>query len=179
MYIDLFITVLLAWAVFSGWRNGFLREVISTLGIVSGLIVAGLLYMLLGHDFLAVKGTATNMLLSVGAFFILWIILPIVLSFVAGQLTRALKGMKLGLPNSLLGMTFSVVKFAALMSCVLGMMDRLHILDEEKTAASRLYAPTVALLPFIDSQTEAARTDAGTAESDTVWVTLPQQTEKH
>lgn len=175
MYIDLFILILLAWAVFSGWRNGFLREVVSTLGIVSGLIVAGLVYMLPVRDYLAVEGSTTNMLLSVGAFFILWIVFPIVLGFVAGQLTRALRGMKLGLPNSLLGMAFSVTKFALLISCTLNMMSRLHILDEEKAATSRLYAPTVALLPFLESQTETAPTDADATGADTVWVTMPTQ----
>ena len=111
MYIDLFIAILLVWALISGWRNGFLKEIVSTIGIMSGLLIAALLYMLMGDNLLAVTGSATNMFLSIAAFFILWIILPIVLSFVAGQLTRMLKGMQLGLPNSLLGMLFSTTKF--------------------------------------------------------------------
>lgn len=177
MYIDLFIAILLVWALISGWRNGFLKEIVSTIGIISGLLIAALLYMLMGDNLLAVTGSTTNMFLSIVAFFILWIILPIVLSFVAGQLTRMLKGMQLGLPNCLLGMVFSTTKFALLLSCALNMMSRLDILDTEKTCDSHLYGPTIALMPFFGdqvSQYRSAHSCDGQA-SDTIWVDLKQQ----
>ena len=119
MYIDLFICAILAWAVFSGWRNGFLKELFSTMGIIIGLIIAAVLYFYLASDYLAITGTETNQVLNIVAFLILWIILPLGLGLVANILTAAIKGMQLGIPNSILGMIFSVAKFILLTSCLL------------------------------------------------------------
>lgn len=172
MYIDLFICVLMVWAVYNGWRSGFIKEVFSSLGIVAGLILAAILYSTCGEDFLAVAGTETNMVLSVGMFFIIWIMLPLALGLIANILTRAVKGMQLGIPNSLLGTVFSVGKFALLISCVLNMMARLNILDESKMAESHLLEPAISILPFIDHQVETHKADA--KANDTVWVDLNQ-----
>lgn len=172
MYIDLFICILMVWAIYNGWRNGFVKEVFSTLGVIAGLIFSAVIYMLIGNDYLAVNGTETNMVLSIGAFFILWIFIPLIFGFIANMITVAVKGLKLGLPNSLLGMLFSVLKFAILMSCVLNMMSRLGIIDEEKKADSHFYEPALSLLPFIDQET--GMTDSLKAKTDTIWVNLTQ-----
>lgn len=171
MYIDLFILALMVWAVVSGWRNGFVKEIFSTLGIFSGLIVAGAIYYYLADGFLAVKGTQTNMLLSIGAFFILWVIVPIVLGMVANMLTATLKGLQLGYPNSLLGVVFSVVKFTVLLSCVLNMMLRLNILETSKTKDATLFEPLVEILPFIQHDlSEAITAGDNFSAGDTLWV---------
>ena len=47
MFIDLFIVILFVWALFSGWRNGFLKEVVSAGGFIVGLLVAALFYQTL------------------------------------------------------------------------------------------------------------------------------------
>ncbi|MBR4936637.1 MAG: CvpA family protein, partial [Bacteroidaceae bacterium] len=106
--IDLFLIVLLLWSLFSGWRNGFIKEVVSTVGFLVGLFVAATCYTTLG-EYLAVNGSETNQVTSIIAFFILWIIVPIALGFAANVLTRAIKGMQLGIPNSLLGAVISFV----------------------------------------------------------------------
>ena len=77
MYIDIFLVVLLLWAVFNGWRNGFIKELLNTGGVLSGLLLSLGCYALLGK-YLAVDGTKVNMVLSIIAFFILWVSWPIV-----------------------------------------------------------------------------------------------------
>ena len=149
MYIDLFICVLLLWAVISGWRDGFLKEVFSTLGVVLGLVIAAALYFYVASDYFKISGSDTNQWLNVGAFLILWIVMPLVLGLVANILTKALEGMFLGLPNSLLGAVFSVVKFVILISCVLSMMGSLKILDKKMVKDSKFYEPIVSITPFI------------------------------
>ena len=176
--IDLFILILLAWAAFSGWRSGFFKEVVSTFGFVVGLFVAATCYKSFG-EYLAVNGSETNMFTSLIAFFILWVIVPIVLGMVANLLTKTLKGLKLGLPNSMLGAAVSVVKFLILISCVLNVMNFLHIMDEKQVAESRLYEPVSgALRTFFPKDSvqkginylKDARHSADEAESDTVWI---------
>ena len=119
--IDLFVIILVLWAAFSGWRNGFLKEIISSAGFLIGLFVAATCYATLGK-YLSVDGTETNMFTSIVAFFILWIIVPIALGFVANLLTKAMKGIQLGMPNSILGALVGILKYALLISCVFNAM---------------------------------------------------------
>lgn len=177
--IDIFILVLLAWAAFSGWRAGFIKEVTSTIGVLVGLLVAATCYSAFG-EYLAVNGTETNMATSVLAFLILWIIVPIALGFVANILTKALKGMQLGTPNSILGAAISLIKFFILISCVLNVMDGLGIMNREKTASSRLYPPvTGALRLFFPADSTQTSPDAdNAAQSDTVWVDVSGKRDK-
>lgn len=176
MYIDIFIVVLLVWAGFNGWKSGFLKELVSTGGIVLGLIVAGLLYAWLGDDFLAVTGSSTNMVLSIIAFFILWIVMPIALGMIANILTKAMKGMQVGVPNSVLGLVFSLVKYVVLLSCVLNVMQGLGILDENRTTSSHLFKPVCAILPFDQGQTDE-ESDKN-EKPDTVWVPIRHDVKK-
>lgn len=179
--IDIFIVVLLLWAAFSGWRAGFLKEVISTVGFLVGLFVAATCYSAFGEE-LAVSGTEFNIYTNIVAFFLLWIIVPIVLGFAANVLTKALKGMHLGMPNSMLGAAVSFVKYFVLLSCVLNVMGALHIMNEERVASSHLYGPvTGALQMFLpEGVADNGEKDDATADStaasrpDTVWVDMKQ-----
>lgn len=176
--IDLFILILLVWAAFSGWRAGFLKEVVSTFGFIVGLFVAATCYKHFG-EYLAINGTPTNEVTSLIAFFLLWIIVPIVLGLVANMLTTTLKGMKLGMPNSMLGAGVSVIKFLILISCVLNVMEFLHIMDEKKVSESRLYEPVSgALSTFFPEDSVRKGIDYLKEKSDTVWIKVNKDEEK-
>lgn len=155
--IDIFILILLLWAAFSGWRSGFLKEVVSTVGFLVGLFVAASCYKAFG-EYLAVNGSESNMLTSIIAFLLLWVIVPIVLGLVANILTKALQGMQLGLPNSILGAAVSVTKYLILMSCVLNVMETLHIMNTEKSESSHLYKPVTGALQFLSEGQHSHRT---------------------
>lgn len=176
--LDLFIVILLAWAIFSGWRAGLLKELISTTGFVVGLFIAATFYSTLG-SYLAVNGSETNMFTSIVAFLLLWIIVPIALGLAANLLTKALKGMKLGLPNSLLGASVSVAKFLLLLSCVFNAMTALGIMNEERTAESKLYRPVSAVVgAFFDEEPAAGGAmEASDDEEagDTIWVDVSKK----
>ena len=171
MFIDIFLIVLLLWSVYSGWKQGFLKEVVSAVGFLVGLLIAATCYSQLG-DYLTQAGSQLGALTNVVAFLLLWVIVPIVLGFAANIATKALKGLKLGLPNSLLGALVSVVKYVILISCVLNVMSALHILDEEKTRDSRLFEPTKGLLSMIFSLgfIQADEPAEGPSVGDTIWV---------
>jgi uncharacterized membrane protein required for colicin V production len=173
--------------VISGWRNGFVKEAFSTVGMIVGLVLAGVAYLYFGEDFLAIKGSETNMVLSIGAFILLWICLPLFFGLIANILTKAIEGLRLGIVNSLLGVGFSVLKFVLLLSCVLNMMAKLNIADQKIMGDSVLLAPATAVLPFIDEQVgvtdslenykgafkdkvKEAAVDQIMGEEDTVWV---------
>ncbi len=175
MYIDIFLIILLFWAIFSGWRNGFIKELFNTLGVIVGLVIAAVLYY--GFPvFLAVSGSHTNMLLSIGMFLILCILLPFFLGFIANRLTSAVKGMYLGIPNSLLGCGMSIVKFVLLVSFAFNIMDHLNIMSSKHTETSHLYEPTKSILPFVHGQAEEKikeyQPQGDSSQSDTIWIDL-------
>lgn len=176
--VDIFIIVVLVWALFSGWRTGFVKEVVSTLGALVGLLVAASCYGAFGK-YLAVDGTETNMVTSIIAFFLLWIIVPIALGFVANIITKSIREMKLGMPNSMLGAAVSAVKYFAILSCVLNVMQSLHILNQEKAADSKLLpAVTGALSACFGNEASAGQESVdsdGALKADTVWVDLSKK----
>lgn len=177
MYIDIFILVVLVWSAWTGWHNGFLKEIVSSVGFFVGLLAAALCYSTLGQ-YLAVDGSQSNMLTSVVAFFILWVMVPMLLGLGATLLTKALKGMKLGLPNSLLGMAVAVLKYGVLMCVVFSVMDALGIMDSRRAQSSRLYGPLRGvLIDVADSlgsdDSRRLAPDAPAESGDTVWIENP------
>ena len=174
MYIDVFIVFVLVWAAWTGWNNGFVRELASGVGIFAGLLVAACCYSTLG-EYLAVDGSASNMWTSIVAFFILWIMVPLLLGMAATVLTKALKGLKLGALNALLGAGVALLKYTVLLVVVLAAMDALGILNAERAERSRLYKPLRGALTgvaarVIDTETGDA---SGSEAGDTVWIDNP------
>lgn len=148
MYIDIFLIILLVWAVVNGWRNGFVKELLNTAGVLLGLIVACALYYLLA-DFLSVTGTKVNMVLSVIAFLIICFLIPFGLGVIATGFTRLLRDMKVGLPNSLLGSAVSIVKYVLIISFAFNIMENLGIMNPERTEHSTLYTPVRSCLDMV------------------------------
>ena len=130
-FIDFIILLLAIWAVYRGWRAGFLKEIISMIGFFVGLFLAAALYSNFG-EYLAPKIGASPGVSDVIAFILIWVVVPILLGMVANILTKALKGMKLGLPNSILGAALSTMKYLVLMSCIFNEMSAIGITGPEK-----------------------------------------------
>ncbi len=177
--LDIFLALVIVWALISGWRNGLIRELLSTAGYLVGLLVASLAYKWLG-SYLAVEGSQVNMMTSIVAFLLLWVATPIVLGLVANLLTGAVKALQLGWINSTLGSVVSLIKFSILIGCILSVLSALGLLHADRTRGSVLYAPlssgfsavTHTLLgsedtPAADSSDSTH--DASTA-ADTTWV---------
>ena len=165
--LDIFILIVLVWSLYSGWRAGLVREISSTVGYLVGLLIAATCYSSFGQ-YLAVSGSEPNIITSLIAFALLWILVPIALGLVANMLTRTLRGLHLGWLNSLLGAAVSLLKFSILLSCLLSAMSALGILNEQRTASSQLYAPFKSIL---SKSPAGAKSDAADQErSDTTWI---------
>ena len=179
MYIDIFIIVVVLYAFWKGWTHGLLRELVSTLGFIVGLIVACLCYSSLG-EYLAVSGTQINIVTSVIAFFLLWIVVPIVLGAVATVITKALNHIGLlSLPNRIGGALVSIAKYLLLMSFVLNVMQGLRILSPDRQEGSRLLAPVTAITDLLSHSVVEAATTRTTndtiQQNDPVWVDVSKK----
>ena len=175
--IDIVILLLIVWGGFRGWKNGLLKEIVSSLGFIVGLVVAYQLYDCCG-EWLSPRITQNA---SVGkvvgrflAFILLWVVSPIVLGMVANMLTHTLKGLKMGLPNSVSGMLVGVAKYLILMSVILAAMNYTGILSEEKCKGAVLYQPVSSLCSFVYThyKTQEAAQEADTIRPDTVWIPI-------
>lgn len=135
---DLFIFIVLIWSFYSGWKNGLIRELTSSLGIFVGLFFALMFYSTLG-EYLTVDGSQVNMFTSIFAFILLWIAVPFALGLVANMLTRFLKAVSLSPLICALGALLSFVKFSILIGCILLAMREIRILNEAQLQKSRSY----------------------------------------
>lgn len=179
--LDIFIIVVAVWAIFSGWRNGLLKELASGFGFLVGLFIAASCYSSFGK-YLAVNGTEGNMMTSIVAFFILWVVVPIALGLAANLLTKVLNRLHLGALNRAAGSLVSLVKFTVLISCILSVMDSIGILNEKRTAESSFYLPIKGVVSsvidaVIDDEVRPMQQVDGpaTTTGDTLWVDVPQK----
>lgn len=173
MLFDIFIVVLVLWAAYKGWQNGFLKEVISTIGFAAGLLIAATCYSQFGA-YLNMEGSSTNLFLNIVAFFLLWIIVPIFLGLVANLLTKALNALFLGIPNSLLGAAVSVLKYGVLLSCVLNVMSYLGIISEEREKESRFIAPVKGAMNYFFAE-RIAEEEKMRNGGDTVFIDMTRK----
>lgn len=175
MLFDSVIVFLLLWAAVTGWRNGFLKELVSSVGFLIGLVIAAICYSHFG-EYLAIVGSETNLVLNIGAFFLLWIIVPIFLGFVANVMTKALKTVCLGWANSLAGSILAMAKYTLLLSCIVNVMSALHLLDAERKHNSRLLPIITKVTAVAVSQLKEKIDASFPAESDTLWIDMNKDT---
>ena len=147
MYLDIFIGIILIFALVRGLMNGFVKELASTIGFLLGLFVAATCYQTLG-EYLTVDGSEVNMFTSIVAFLLLWIIVPIIFGLLATLITKALDLTALGIANRIGGGILSLAKYLVLLSCVLNVMVSLNILNNERTEGSVMLEPVQFITKF-------------------------------
>ncbi len=147
MYLDIFIGIILIFALVRGLMNGFVKELASTIGFLLGLFVAATCYQTLG-EYLTVDGSEVNMFTSIVAFLLLWIIVPIIFGLLATLITKALDLTALGIANRIGGGILSMAKYLVLLSCVLNVMVSLNILNNERTEGSVMLEPVQFITKF-------------------------------
>lgn len=171
MYIDVILTLLFVWAVYSGWRMGAIKQLFSAVGFVVGLVVASLVYLWLG-EYLAMTGSKTNMILNVVAFAILWIILPIALGYVANILTGKFDRLELRIPQRVVGAVVSLAKYVVLFSCIFNVMMGLNMLSIASVEKSFWYKPVTAVVGSLTPTSVERADSASSTLPDTIWVDM-------
>lgn len=150
---DIIVYLSLAWAVFNGWRRGFLLQMLSLLAVVAALFFAtqygSELERILGID-IGVQGVVGFIVIFVAA---------MILIAVSGYVLRAVfRFAGLGAIDVLLGILFSVAKVALVVSVLFSWFDNANKSYEwasrECVAESRWYEPvkgiTDKLTPYFE-----------------------------
>lgn len=120
--IDIIILVFIGIGTVWGMIKGFIRQLSSLVGLIVGLLVARALFAEVG-DWMA---PAIGVSVTIGrilAFFMLWIIVPLVFSLFASFLTKALQVVHLGWINRWLGGGLGAIKFMLLIGMIIQLLE--------------------------------------------------------
>lgn len=160
--VDIVIIGILLWGAFRGWKAGFIKELLSTGGLIGGLILAAIIYRLFGEHLSPILGSGSQLSFfsSVLVFIAIWIVVPIILSVVATLLTKIARTLFIGPLNKVGGLIVGTIKYYVLISFVFCAMSYVGLLSESKRKASILF-PYVTMLGDIvyNNQSLASKHD--------------------
>ena len=151
--IDLIVCLVLALAVWNGWRQGFVVQVCSLAGVVAGIWLAAHYggrvgaWLELDGEFAAAGGFAA-------------VLVAVVLAVaVAARLVRRLcRFAGLGIADILLGVAVSVLKYLLILSALFSAFDKLNadytLVGPRTVGQSKCYEPVLRLseagFPFLE-----------------------------
>ena len=104
-FFDILTLVALVWAVISGWRSGFVSQLLGLLGIVLGVALSVRYGVAVGELF-----HIDARFSAVAGFLITFVTTLIIATILARLIARVLSFIGLGWVNSLLGIMLSIVK---------------------------------------------------------------------
>ena len=146
--LDFVIIAMFVIGAIRGLMTGFLRQVASIAGFFIGLLAAFLLNSAFG-DWLAPRVGVDAFGARSLAFILLWIGIPVGLSFAAYLLTKALGLVGLGGLNRLGGAVVGGVKYLIFIGFLLNVAVRLQAITPETEAGSRCSRPVRSVSAFL------------------------------
>jgi len=166
----LILIVLLVGAVI-GFCQGAFKQIANFLGVVVGVLVASLLSHQFGEFLVDRTGTSQGLAHTI-AFFLIAIVVPIVIGWIATLLTKLFKKMHLGLVNRLCGAAIGAVCYGIVMSFAFNVMDFIEssggfkqerLTEREPVFYTAKHASQVIVPDFliVDDSTEVANLEPG------------------
>lgn len=146
--MDILLLILLGIGFVVGLVSGAVKQIISLTAFVIGFVIACLYYQQLGEILDSVLSIPT--LSKVVAFFLLWVIVPIVVEMVSKLLTSLLdKTFVMGLLNRLLGGVLGLAKYALVLGAFIWLFSSANLIKEETMQESKLCRPLKAVPEYI------------------------------
>lgn len=154
---DIILYLALAWAVFNGWRRGFLLQMLSLVAVVAALYFA----VEYGGEVERILGIEVGVDGVVG-FIAIFVISLILISIGAYLLRAVFRFAGLGVADVLLGVLFSVAKVLLIVSVIYAWFDSANKNYEwasrQSIESSRWYEPvkniTTQLTPYFEELTD-------------------------
>ena len=146
--VDILLLILLSVGFICGLISGAVKQIISLAAFVIGFVIACLYYQQVGEMLSSVLSMPT--LCKVTAFFLLWVIVPIVAELISKLLTSLLdKLIVMGLLNRLLGGILSLAKYALVLGALIWLFSSANLLKEETMQKSKLCKPLKAVPEYV------------------------------
>lgn len=142
--MDLFIIAVLLVGLISGCKKGLFLQLASLVGAVVGFFIACYVYARYGDSLIPEgAGISTNVII----FLVLWIGIPLALTFVAKVLDRFMHALHIGWMNHLAGGVIGLLKMALFLSLIFTCLefvskyDKSPMVSQEVRESSVLYYP--------------------------------------
>lgn len=167
--IDLVVCLVLALAVWNGWRQGFIVQICSLAGIVLGIWLAarfgGEVGALLRLD---------EEVAQAGGFVAVLVAVVLAVAVAARLMRRLFHFAGLGIADIVLGVAVSVVKYLLVLSALFAAFDRLNadhtLVGEQTLEESRSYRPILRLsgelFPFVERMWDRVQTLNENSQTD-------------
>ncbi|MEY2739143.1 MAG: hypothetical protein RL259_1052 [Bacteroidota bacterium] len=125
--IDIVFAIILGFAVYKGFKNGFFVEVASFIGLLVGIYVALKFSNWMGAVFLDIFPTWHSKYITITAFILTFILVLIGIHLSAKVLTKIFNIAFLGGINKIAGIIFSLLKMILTLSVVLFIVEKINI----------------------------------------------------
>lgn len=149
-YFDIIVGIILAFALFKGFKNGLIIELASLVALVLGLLGA-ILFCDVTAAFL--KEYINSSYIGLIAFVLTFILIVIGVHVVAKVVDKMVSAIALGPVNRILGSAFSLLKYAFIISVLLAVVNGLErtvkIIPDQQKESSYLYGPVESMAPFV------------------------------
>jgi membrane protein required for colicin V production len=117
-WLDVVIVILLIFAVWEGWRQGVITQILGLAAVVSGIFLAWRFGHAIG-SWLGMEGTAAAI-----AGFAIVLVVVVVAVVLVGRLTRGLfRIVGLGMFDNVLGVIFSALKMSVIVGLVMLLVE--------------------------------------------------------
>jgi membrane protein required for colicin V production len=151
-YLDVALALPLLYGVYRGFTKGLIISVASLAALVLGVFAAVYFSSFFG-GYINKWFHPDPKHLKVLSFAVTFILVVIVVRLIGWGLDKMIKAVALGFANRLLGVLFSVLKWAFILSVLISIMDSTlttkNLINEQSKQESILYRPISKIAPFV------------------------------
>lgn len=151
-YLDIIILAILAWSLFRGFKNGLFIEIASVAALILG-IWGSIRFSGFTENKLVEYFDLQTQYIGLISFVITFIVIVVLIHFLANALDKLLKAVALGFFVRILGMLFAVIKSVLIMSIVFVVLSTLDrnskLISTTQKDESVLYHPVADFAPML------------------------------
>ncbi|MDY6799816.1 MAG: CvpA family protein [Bacteroidota bacterium] len=150
--IDLVFAILFLWSAYRGFTKGFIVQLATLAALLLGILGA-VMFSDFTSALIIKKFEVSGQYLPIISFAITFIVIVVAVHILAKLLNKLIDAIALGIVNRMLGVLFSVLKYAFIISIILVLInkadDKYNFIPEEAKENSLLYKPLSNFAPLI------------------------------
>ena len=124
-YLDVFLSLIIAWGAYNGFSKGLVNELASVLGVISGIFLAKNFYPHLDIKLKSIFESEAGFISILSAMTI-FLFSILIFKVIAKLLTKFLKLIALGLLNRIIGAFFGIIKSVLLLCVVIYIFSKIN-----------------------------------------------------
>ncbi|MGC9374578.1 MAG: CvpA family protein [Bacteroidales bacterium] len=150
--IDLVFAILFLWSAYRGFTKGFIVQLATLAALLLGILGA-VMFSDFTSSLIIKKFEVSGQYLPIISFAITFIVIVVAVHILAKLLNKLMDAIALGVVNRLLGVLFSVLKYAFIISIILVLInkadDKYNFIPDETKENSLLYKPLSNFAPLL------------------------------